>query len=229
MTKNENEKPLAARLGHPSAPSTPEPRGAGEWTDIVFDGLPGPDCGRLVALENASRASVRLGEWIERDDGYWCLRIAASPEQIAAAPRLAAEVEALREAEKQARLDAVKIHDDMEALRAERDKAVKDAEDRRRIANNVGKSSGGKDRDLDALRARTAALAGALEGLEGRCRMLMEGQDSIAISGDGGYSDADLRSAFEHGRRAALLTACDVIASKAEDARQALRDHGGRP
>ena len=43
--------------------------------DIVFDGPPGPEAGRFVEVENESGASISLGEWIERDDGFWALRI----------------------------------------------------------------------------------------------------------------------------------------------------------
>jgi hypothetical protein len=43
--------------------------------DIVFDGPPGPECGRFVEVENAMQASICFGEWVHRDDGYWVLRI----------------------------------------------------------------------------------------------------------------------------------------------------------
>jgi hypothetical protein len=46
-----------------------------EHIDIVFDGPPGPEAGRFVEVENEHRASISFGEWIERDDGYWVLRI----------------------------------------------------------------------------------------------------------------------------------------------------------
>jgi hypothetical protein len=62
-------------------------------TDIVFDGPPGPEAGRFVEVEDASGKSVRFGEWVRRPDGFWALRIAASPALIAAAP---ATLKALR-------------------------------------------------------------------------------------------------------------------------------------
>ncbi len=44
--------------------------------DIVFDGPPGPESGRFVEVEDTvTRASISYGEWVERDDGYWALRI----------------------------------------------------------------------------------------------------------------------------------------------------------
>lgn len=43
--------------------------------DIVFDGPPGPVAGRFVEVEDESGASISFGEWIERDDGFWALRI----------------------------------------------------------------------------------------------------------------------------------------------------------
>lgn len=45
------------------------------FVDIVFDGPPGKLAGRFVEVENEERASIRLGEWLERDDGFWVLRI----------------------------------------------------------------------------------------------------------------------------------------------------------
>lgn len=46
--------------------------------DIVFDGPPGPEAGRFVEVEDTkTRRSFKLGEWVQRDDGYWVLRIKA--------------------------------------------------------------------------------------------------------------------------------------------------------
>ena len=44
--------------------------------DIVFDGPPGPEGPRFVEVERTdSRASLKVGEWVKRDDGYWALRL----------------------------------------------------------------------------------------------------------------------------------------------------------
>jgi hypothetical protein len=43
--------------------------------DIVFDGPPSHESGRFVEVENDQGASIGLGEWVQRADGYWCLRI----------------------------------------------------------------------------------------------------------------------------------------------------------
>ncbi len=43
--------------------------------DIVFDGPPSHESGRFVEVEDNSGASINFGEWVERDDGYWVLRI----------------------------------------------------------------------------------------------------------------------------------------------------------
>lgn len=51
------------------------PSDAAPYTDIVFDGPPGPVCGRFVEVENEKRESISFGEWVGRDDGYWVLRI----------------------------------------------------------------------------------------------------------------------------------------------------------
>jgi hypothetical protein len=43
--------------------------------DIVFDGPPSPThSGRFVEVERNGK-SIKLGEWIKREDGYWVLRI----------------------------------------------------------------------------------------------------------------------------------------------------------
>jgi hypothetical protein len=45
------------------------------YFDVVLDGPPGPVSGRFVEVENESGESIRIGEWVERPDGYWVLRI----------------------------------------------------------------------------------------------------------------------------------------------------------
>jgi hypothetical protein len=45
--------------------------------DIVFDGPPGPEAGRFVEVENSKGHSINFGEWLQRPDGYWVLRIPA--------------------------------------------------------------------------------------------------------------------------------------------------------
>ena len=45
-----------------------------EEIDIVFDGPPSAESGRFVEVENMSGASISVGEWIDRGDGYWALR-----------------------------------------------------------------------------------------------------------------------------------------------------------
>jgi len=46
-----------------------------EYIDIVFDGPPDHESGRFVEVENGSGGSIDCGEWIQRPDGYWVLRI----------------------------------------------------------------------------------------------------------------------------------------------------------
>lgn len=47
------------------------------FIDIVFDGPPSHESGRFVEVENAKGESIKFGEWVERADGYWALRIPA--------------------------------------------------------------------------------------------------------------------------------------------------------
>ncbi|MCI2959519.1 hypothetical protein MN032_17680 [Agromyces atrinae] len=49
------------------------------YIEIVFDGPPAHESGRFVEVENPEGASIRVGEWIEREDGFWVLRILRRP------------------------------------------------------------------------------------------------------------------------------------------------------
>ena len=55
--------------------------GAEGRVHIVFDGPPGPTAGRFVEVETPDGRSISFGEWHERKDGLWELRI-----PVAAAP-----------------------------------------------------------------------------------------------------------------------------------------------
>jgi len=58
---------------------TGQAKGAGVgYLDIVFDGPPAPESGRFIECEVAGR-SVKVGEWIPGDDGYWRLRLPWKP------------------------------------------------------------------------------------------------------------------------------------------------------
>lgn len=46
-----------------------------ETIDVVFDGPPGHESGRFIEVENIDGASVGIGEWIDRGNGMWALRI----------------------------------------------------------------------------------------------------------------------------------------------------------
>jgi hypothetical protein len=43
--------------------------------DIVFDGPPGHESGRFVEVEDHTGRSISFGRWLQRDDGFWVLRI----------------------------------------------------------------------------------------------------------------------------------------------------------
>ncbi len=47
----------------------------------MFDGPPGPVAGRFVEVEDDAGASINFGEWVERDDEYWVLRVPVVQEQ----------------------------------------------------------------------------------------------------------------------------------------------------
>jgi hypothetical protein len=43
--------------------------------NIVFDGPPAHHAGRFVEVETDDGHSINLGQWLERPNGYWALRI----------------------------------------------------------------------------------------------------------------------------------------------------------
>ena len=47
--------------------------------NIIFDGPPSYESGRFVECEDDSGCGIHAGEWIERPDGMWALRITALP------------------------------------------------------------------------------------------------------------------------------------------------------
>jgi hypothetical protein len=60
-----------------------------DTVDIVFDGPPGHESGRFVEVESPPGRSVKFGEWVKRDDGYWVLRF-ANPALIERTAQIAA-------------------------------------------------------------------------------------------------------------------------------------------
>ena len=54
-----------------------------KFIDVVFDGPPSHEAGRFVEVEDSDGRSIKAGEWIERADGYWVLRLWADPERTA--------------------------------------------------------------------------------------------------------------------------------------------------
>ncbi len=56
-------------------PPAPEPA----YVDVVFDAPPGAVSGRFVEVEDAEGRSVKAGEWIDRGDGNWALRLPVAP------------------------------------------------------------------------------------------------------------------------------------------------------
>ena len=48
--------------------------------NIIFDAPPGPHSGRFIEVENDAGESISIGQWLQRPDGYWSLRIDALPD-----------------------------------------------------------------------------------------------------------------------------------------------------
>lgn len=55
---------------------------SGRFVDVVFDGPPGHDGGRFIEVEDESGASISIGEWVDRGDGYFALRIPIPGEEM---------------------------------------------------------------------------------------------------------------------------------------------------
>lgn len=53
-----------------------------ELIDVVFDGPPGHQSGRFVEVEDHAGRSICAGEWIQRPDGYWALRLHVSAQSL---------------------------------------------------------------------------------------------------------------------------------------------------
>lgn len=51
----------------------------GKPINIIFDGPPGPKSGRFVEVETDDGKGISCGEWIEKEDGMWALRITELP------------------------------------------------------------------------------------------------------------------------------------------------------
>jgi hypothetical protein len=49
------------------------------YIDIVFDAPPSPEGARLIEVEDDTGAGIDVGEWVERPDGYWVLRLRSLP------------------------------------------------------------------------------------------------------------------------------------------------------
>lgn len=84
---------------NPFASSPASPASVPECIDVVFDGPPSHESGRFVEVEDMQGRSVRVGEWIDRKDGYWALRIPLASRAPRPAPQPSVEaVRALVEA-----------------------------------------------------------------------------------------------------------------------------------
>lgn len=58
---------------------SPDIARADSYIDVVFDGPPGPKSGRFVEVEDADGAGIHVGQWIDRGNGLWALRIPMRP------------------------------------------------------------------------------------------------------------------------------------------------------
>ncbi len=69
-----------------------------QLVDIVFDGPPSHESGRFVEVEDMQGASVKVGEWLERPNGFWALRLNASEPIVGPGSSLETAVATIRHA-----------------------------------------------------------------------------------------------------------------------------------
>ena len=67
-----------ADVGLPPSIATPASE-MNKAINVIFDGPPAPRAGRFIEVETDNGKSINAGEWIERPDGYWSLRITSLP------------------------------------------------------------------------------------------------------------------------------------------------------
>ena len=70
-----DDKKAIKRILRWADPATGTMEGA---IDVVFDGPPSAESGRFVECEDLQGNSIKVGQWIEREDGFWALRISPS-------------------------------------------------------------------------------------------------------------------------------------------------------
>lgn len=46
-----------------------------KYIDIVFDGPPSATSGRFIEVEDDQGRSVSFGEWVQRPNGQWAIRV----------------------------------------------------------------------------------------------------------------------------------------------------------
>lgn len=71
-----------------------------EYIDIVFDGPPANESGRFIEVETPKGASIKVGEWLQQDNGNWTLRIPFNITPLAISDRISqvqSELFAIRE------------------------------------------------------------------------------------------------------------------------------------
>ncbi|MDN7490536.1 hypothetical protein QZM35_22760 [Burkholderia sp. AU45274] len=69
---------MRVAVGTSAAPLEGTGNGAA-FMDIVFDGPPSYQSGRFVEVEDEQGRSFNAGQWIDRGNGLWALRIARAP------------------------------------------------------------------------------------------------------------------------------------------------------
>lgn len=69
-----------AEFAGPFAAFSPKPPRQA-FVDVVFDGPPAHESGRFVECERPDGSSCSVGQWIDRGNGLWALRIPLGGEQ----------------------------------------------------------------------------------------------------------------------------------------------------
>lgn len=124
--------------------------------DFVFDGPPGPEAGRFVEAENPDGQSVKVGEWLERPDGKWALRVVLAEEPVG--PEAPPEGVGLAEATRR----IARLRDELQTEHVRHQAEVESLE--RRIA----KANGDRDLVLGGMTLDVVQIAESILEVKGR-------------------------------------------------------------
>lgn len=148
-----------------------------KFIDIVFDGPPGPEAGRFVEVEDESGKSIRFGEWVQRPDKYWALRINQA---------MTPDIEALlKEADDYVQRGYYTSPERYAAALREQARIIKGLHDSGHEGAQLA------IQEMTALRAALATQAATIEGLKSRAIVDVIGERQRQVGEEGWTAEHD--------------------------------------